>query len=82
MTTLVAVTDALARGHSAHRHTDLRTTPAPAVMPPASQPLLDCPACGLPATVEWRDMIAGTSGPIVQVKVRCPLGRHSFILAD
>jgi hypothetical protein len=80
--TLVAVADVHAPARLAHSRTDLGTTPAPAVRPSASEPPLCCPACGLPATVEWRDMMAGTSGPVIHVKVRCPLGRHWFLMPE
>lgn len=82
MTTLLATADPQAPARSAHPRTDPGTTPTPAALPPESEPKLDCPACGLPATVEWRDMIAGTSGPVVHVKVRCPLGRHWFLMPE
>ena len=80
MTTLVAAVRPQALTHSAR--TDLDITAAPAALPPASEPALSCPACGLPATVEWRDMMAGTSGPVIHVKVRCPRGRHSFLTTE
>jgi hypothetical protein len=79
MTTLVAAVRPQAPTHSAR--TDLDLTAAPAALP-ASEPALSCPACALPATVEWRDMMAGTSGPVIHVKVRCPRGRHSFLTTE
>jgi hypothetical protein len=27
-------------------------------------------------------MMAGTSGPVIHVKVRCPLGRHWFLMPE
>jgi hypothetical protein len=79
MTTLVAA----ARPHAPTRsaRTDLDITAAPAATP-ASQPAVSCPACGLPATVEWRDMTAGTSGPVVHLKMRCPRGTHWFLVTE
>lgn len=53
-------------------HTQLE----PAASALTSEALIDCPACGLPATVESRDLLAGTSGPEVHLMVRCPVGRH------
>ena len=79
MTTLVAVTRPHAPIHPAR--TDLDISAAHAALP-TSEPALSCPACGLPATVEWRDMMAGTSGPVIHVKVRCPRGRHSFVTTE
>jgi hypothetical protein len=43
---------------------------------------LSCPACGRPATVESRDMLAGTSGPVVHLQLRCPVGRHWFRMPE
>jgi hypothetical protein len=80
MTTLLAAARPHAPTHSARTHFDI--TAAPAVLPPASEPALSCPACGLPATVESRDMTAGTSGPVVHLKVRCPRGRHWFLTTE
>ena len=45
---------------------------------PEAKPSVSCPACGLPATVESRDMVAGTSGPVTHLQLRCPAGRHWF----
>jgi hypothetical protein len=58
------------------------TTLAPAAPQETSQPTVDCPACGEPATIEWRDMVVGTSGPVVHVKLKCPLGRHWFLMPE
>jgi hypothetical protein len=82
MTTLVATADLQTHARTTHPHTTPGTTPTPALLSPASEPLVDCPACGLPASVEWRDMVAGTSGPVVHVKVRCPRGRHWFLMTE
>lgn len=78
MTTLVAVADVQAAPRPAHRRIDVGTSPNPGV----SEPLVDCPACGLPATIEWRDMVAGTSGPEIHVQLRCPVGRHWFVMLE
>jgi hypothetical protein len=78
MTTLVAVADVQAAPRPAHRRIDVGTSPNPAV----SEPLVDCPACGLPATIEWRDMVAGTSGPEIHMQLRCPVGRHWFVMLE
>ena len=61
---------------------DLRTTPIPGAPPSVSEHQMDCPACGLPAMIEWRDMVAGTSGPVVHMQLRCPLGRHSHLMVE
>jgi len=47
--------------------------------PLAEQDLVDCPACGRPATVEWAFTLEGTSGPIDHVKISCP-SRHHFLM--
>ena len=82
MTILVDTADPRTHARTAHSHTTPQTTPAPAVPSPSSESLVDCPACGLPAEVESRDMVAGTSGPEVHVQLRCPLGRHWFVMTE
>ena len=75
--------------------TSVATLEAPAaapVLPPTdamtnvrlgqAEPTVSCPACGQPATIEWRDTVAGTSGPVVHVKLRCPVGRHWFLMLE
>ncbi len=81
MTTLVAQSPAQTYARSTQRGTT-PTTAAPADTAPASQAQLSCPACGEPAVVEWRDMVAGTSGPVAHVKLRCPGGRHWFLMPE
>ncbi len=69
-------------GHpSTHRRTAVVTS-VPAEPTSASETQLSCPACGEPAVVEWRDIVAGTSGPVVLVKLRCPRGRHWFLMPE
>lgn len=80
MTTLVA--DVKVPARSAHPRIDLPTIADAVVTQTGSKQQVDCPACGLPATIEWQDMVAGTSGPVVQMKLRCPLGRHSVLTHD
>ena len=82
MTTLVATADPKAHKRTTHRRIDPVTTLAPAAPQNTSQPTVDCPACGEPATIEWRDMVVGTSGPVVHVKLKCPLGRHWFLMPE
>ena len=82
MTTLVAPAHHQAHARSTHRPVDSVTTPAPAAPLNASPPTVDCPACGEPATIEWRDMVVGTSGPVVHVKLKCPVGRHWFLMSE
>ncbi len=38
-----------------------------------------CPACGLPAEVEWRAVMESTDGPVEHAKIRC-VARHWFLL--
>ena len=52
------------------------------VMLGAAETTVSCPACGRPATIEWRDTVVGTSGPVVHVKLRCPVGRHWFLMLE
>ena len=82
MTILANTADPRTHARTAHPRTTPQTTPAPAVPSSSSQSLVDCPACGLPAEVESRDMVAGTSGPEVHVQLRCPLGRHWFVMTE
>ena len=78
MTTLEA--DAKASGRFAHPRIELKTTAHPVATPSRPEHEVDCPACGLPATIEWRDMVAGVSGPVIHMQLRCPLGRHSHLM--
>jgi hypothetical protein len=82
MTILVNTADPWTLARTAHSHTNPQTTRAAAVPSSASESLVDCPACGRPAEVESRDMVAGTSGREVQVQLRCPLGRHWFVMTE
>jgi hypothetical protein len=82
MTTLVATAHPEARTRSTRRHLDRVTPSAPAAPVAAPQPTVACPECGQPATVEWRDMVVGTGGPVVHVKLQCPLGRHWFLMPE
>jgi hypothetical protein len=38
-----------------------------------------CPQCTQPAEVQWRDVLAGTDGPVEHAKVLC-VRRHWFLL--
>jgi hypothetical protein len=38
-----------------------------------------CPDCGQLATVEWREVLDSTDGPVEHAKVRCVRG-HWFLL--
>ena len=80
MTTLVA--DGKVPGRSAHPRIEHRTPTHPVVTPTRPEHEVECPACGLPATIEWRDMVAGVSGPVIHVQLRCPLGRHWFVVEE
>ena len=82
MTTLVATAHPEAHTRTTHRRIDPVTTLIPATPQNTSQPTVECPACGEPATIEWRDMVVGTSGPVVHVKLKCPLGRHWFLMPE
>ncbi len=82
MPTLVASAPRTTGHPSTHRRTAPVTTSAPAGQTSATETQLSCPACGEPAVVEWRDMVAGTSGPVVHVKLRCPRGRHWFLMPE
>lgn len=82
MTTLVATAHPTAHTRSTQRHIDPMTAPATAAPSTTSQPMVDCPECGQPATIEWRDMVVGTGGPVVHVKLKCPLGRHWFLMPE
>lgn len=75
MTTLAAVADLESPTHREQWLTGADPTAA-------SEPALSCPACGSAAYVEWRDMFAGTSGPVVHVKLRCAQGRHWFLMPE
>ena len=82
MTILVDMADPRTYDRRAHQHTTPETTPAATTPSPSSEPLVDCPACGLPAEIESRDMVAGTSGPEIHVQLRCPVGRHWFVMSE
>jgi hypothetical protein len=82
MTTSTAVISLIAPAGSVDALTDRELTSAPAGSAPASEPHVRCPACGLPATIEWRDVVGSTSGPVVHVKVRCSRGRHWFLMPE
>jgi hypothetical protein len=82
MTTLVAVADVEAPASPAIPSTAPAIPLASAARPFPSEPAVSCPACGGPATVEWRDTVPSTSGPVVHVKLRCPLGRHWFLMPE
>ena len=82
MPTLISPAPLTTAHPSIHRRTAPKTTSAPAEETSAAETQLSCPACGEPAVVEWRDMVAGTSGPVVHVKLRCPRGRHWFLMPE
>ena len=42
-----------------------------------SEPLVECPACGLPAEINDRFVLDGAPGPVEHVKVVC-VTRHWF----
>jgi len=44
-----------------------------------SEPLVECPACGLPAEITDRFVLDGSPGPVEHVKVVC-VSRHWFTL--
>lgn len=44
-----------------------------------AEPLVECPACGLPAEITNRFTLGGAPGPVEHVKVVCVL-RHWFTL--
>jgi hypothetical protein len=44
-----------------------------------SEPLVECPACGLPAEITDRFVLGGAPGPIEHVKIVCG-NRHWFTL--
>jgi hypothetical protein len=82
MTTLAALADTETPVRPASQRVDVAQTPASDTLPTASDSTISCPACGQPAVVEWRDVVASTSGPVVHVKVRCPQGRHWFLMLE
>jgi hypothetical protein len=45
----------------------------------AFEPLLECPACGLPAEITDRFTLGGAPGPVEHVKLVCVV-RHWFTL--
>ena len=81
MTTMVATADP--RGtRLGHPRTHITSTTGPLPSQPEAERAVSCPACGRPATVESRDMVAGTSGPVVHLQLRCPVGRHWFRMPE
>jgi len=44
-----------------------------------TEPLVECPACGLPAEITDRFVLGGTPGPVEHVKIMC-VTRHWFTL--
>ena len=44
-----------------------------------TEPLLECPACGLPAEITDRFVLGGAPGPVEHVKIGC-VTRHWFTL--
>ncbi|EWT01002.1 hypothetical protein N865_12175 [Intrasporangium oryzae NRRL B-24470] len=41
--------------------------------------ITQCPECGEPAEIQWRDALESTDGPVEHAKVMC-LRRHWFLL--
>lgn len=39
----------------------------------------DCPACGLPAEIQWRAVLESTDGPTEHARILC-VDRHWFLL--
>jgi hypothetical protein len=72
--------------HQDHARTEAsaRERPRDAALAPRGEPglqLVYCPECGMPAWVEWRDVVGSTAGAVVHVKVRC-FGRHWFLMPE
>jgi hypothetical protein len=44
-----------------------------------AEPLVECPACGLPAEITDRFMLVGAPGPVEHVKLVC-VARHWFTI--
>jgi hypothetical protein len=44
-----------------------------------AEPLVECPACGLPAEITDRFALGGAPGPVEHVKVVCVI-RHWFMI--
>ena len=44
-------------------------------------PVVYCPECGMPAWVEWRDVVGSPAGAVAHVKVRC-FARHWFLMLE
>lgn len=82
MTTLAPLAATETPVRPASTRVDVAQTPAPDTTPTMPDSTISCPACGQPAVVEWRDVVASTSGPVVHVKVRCPQGRHWFLMLE
>jgi hypothetical protein len=68
-----------------HDHAPFEAAARPAVDPAHHQlpqsPVVYCPECGMPAWVEWRDVVGSTAGAVVHVKVRC-FARHWFLMTE
>ena len=82
MTALAAVADIDTPARPSFTPFEVGLTPAPVAVPTESDSTVYCPACAQPALIEWRDIVASTSGPVVHVKVRCPQGRHWFLMLE
>ena len=55
-------------------------TPGTTAQPASTQTeFVACPQCDLPATVEWRQEVGSTGGPMEHLKIRCVSG-HWFLL--
>ncbi len=80
--TTVATADPRAHTRSGHPSTHITSTTAPLPSRLEAKSTVSCPACGRPATVESRDMVAGTSGPVIHLQLRCPFGRHWFRMPE
>jgi hypothetical protein len=52
-----------------------RAKPDTAVAPE----VVRCPECGVPAVMEWSDMVDSTDGPVEHAKIVCA-NRHWFLL--
>jgi hypothetical protein len=45
----------------------------------ATPDMVQCPECGVPAEIEWSDMLFSTDGPVEHAKIRCA-NRHWFLM--
>jgi hypothetical protein len=61
--------------------TTSETTSATAREAAVGLPVIYCPECGMPAWVEWRDVLGSTAGAVVHLKVRC-FARHWFLMTE